>query len=94
MDSFSLSCFNICAIIAAAPSWAASRAGFRLEVSKNLIQGKEVKAVYGITTFISKSMEVIVRVLNLHQDKRKKKTINKAIQAEPLFHTQQQCLVV
>lgn len=71
MDSFSYSYFNICAIVAAAPGWAASRAGIRLEVSKNLIQGKEVKAVYGITTLVCESMEVIVRAFNLLQDKKK-----------------------
>lgn len=73
MDSSSHSCFNICAIIAAAPGWAASRAGTRLEVSKNLIQQKEVKAIDGITTLISEGMAVIVKALNLLQDKRRNK---------------------
>lgn len=70
---FPFPCFNISAIIAAAPGWAASRAGIRLEVSRNLIQRKEVKAVYGITALIAETTQVI-RALNLLQHKRKKKT--------------------
>lgn len=73
MDSFSHSCLNICAIIAAAPGWAASLIAIRLEVSKNLIQGKEVKAVYGISTLISDSMEVIVKALRSPSEQKKKK---------------------
>lgn len=96
MDSFSHFCFNIWAIVAAAPGWAASRAGIRLEVSKNLIQGTEIKAVYGITILISERMEAIAKVLNLFQDKRKEKknAKNKEIQAELPFHTLLQYLVV